>query len=76
MIATSLSSTFSGAQVIPALYDPTSATASIGNLAMGRSTRDGRNPAVGARGSKRYGLSMIFKTEILPLHDSANQPIY
>ncbi len=62
--------------VVSSEYDPTEAKMSIGYTGMKRSKRDGRNPSVGARGSRRYGLSMVFLTLISPLNSSTNQPIY
>lgn len=64
------------ATVTAAEYDPTAANMSIGSMGMRRSKRKGRNPSVGARGSRRYGLTMVFETGIPALYNSSSEPIY
>lgn len=76
MIQSLIPTSSSTANVTAAEYDPTEANMSIGGLAMRRAKRDGRNPSTGARTSKKFGISMLFSTSILPLNDSENQPIY
>lgn len=58
-------------------YDSTSASISVGGLAMQkRAKRDGRNPSTGARTSRKYGISTVFDIEVGPLNDILNAPIY
>lgn len=58
-------------------YDSTSASISVGGLAMKkRAKRDGRNPSTGARTSRKYGISTVFDIEVEPLNDILNAPIY
>lgn len=57
-------------------YDPTTIVQSIGGMAMRRAKRSGRNPQTGARTSTRYGLAMVFDTNIEPLATSKSLPLY
>lgn len=57
-------------------FDPTESTMSIGVFGMRRTKRDGRNPSTGARTSRRYGLSMFFRTGYASLVGTDDQPLY
>lgn len=56
--------------------DAWTSSSAIGTFNNYRAKRDGRNPSTGARGSSKYGISMVHKTNIGSLADSDGQLIY
>lgn len=62
--------------ITPAEYDPTTAQVFLGTYGMKRAKRDGRNPATGARGSRKSGQTITFITGYLPLQTGSSEPIY
>ena len=51
--------------------------ANVGGYGFKREKREGRNPATGARTSRRYGLSITHATGMAPLSKTYdNQPLY
>lgn len=57
-------------------FDPYGTVQSIGFFSLKRAKRDGRNPATGARTSRKYGISNLFTTGFAPLTTGTNTPIY
>lgn len=57
-------------------FDPYSSVQSMGYASLTRAKRDGRNPATGARTSKKFGLSNKFSTGFEPLVTGQNEVIY
>lgn len=76
MISQVLASNQSSITVTTDEFDPTESSMSIGVWGMRRTKRDGRNPSTGARTSRRYGLSMFFRTGYPSLVGTDNQPLY
>lgn len=66
----------SSAGLVPTEYDPTQAVMSTGTITMKRAKRDGRNPSTGARTSRRFGQTVTFETNLLPLTNTINENLY
>lgn len=57
-------------------YDSTESIATTGGMAMSKAKRDGRNPSTGARGSRRYGQTITFLTDLMPISTGTNENLY